>query len=559
MDLYTPNGTYLGEEPEVLFVCPKTLTNSRRLDLAVKFAYANKILGDLLPFGSIDPEYLYDCHIQMRTGGVEPNSVYRKQSTDDYKYYFQITIQDIKNNGFDANDPIKVSQKTGLILNGAHRLAAALALGVKKVPVVYDPVDLGREWDIQWFSRNGFSADELMFIAQMFAGITHKLINFAIIWPGQNWCEQEVLNYVFGLLKPFYVARHTLSLESSEFLFDVYSYDKGIEVGCYATNIIKKAERIKRASSNQFFVIAFEQDDFESALSVRESIRNKFGGISRFNFDVIHFGSSKEEVEHLRQILLSPSTMHSYSKRPRLSCKLRNYLLELNDWCSEKNIRKESLCIVGGAVYDLFGMKSCDDIDIVLPYSLRRNIFDDEAHNVSVNIDVVRYNYARQVAVGVKWTDDDLIFRNDLHTICRGFKFANFDIVFQRKRWSLRDKDISDISSTSEKYTGLVLHRDNRNESLPDLPESFDELAKLAESYHISGLLKEAADCYRRLCALFAEKSLGHEGLGVLAVHRGDYRSAINYLETAKQKGCGERSIELLQALKNKTSGKAHC
>lgn len=129
-----------------------------RLDIAVKLLYALDFLGKRQD-DALRARSLYREHIQQRTSGREPGS-HSKLSVEDYERSFQQLIRQMQTHGFHAHAAIPVSA-TGRILNGAHRLAAALALGIQNVPTFVVENETVYDWDMRWFLQHGFQPPAL--------------------------------------------------------------------------------------------------------------------------------------------------------------------------------------------------------------------------------------------------------------------------------------------------------------------------------------------------------------------------------------------------------------
>ncbi|WP_455886676.1 hypothetical protein [Pseudomonas rustica] len=142
------------------WVAPHTLWGVNRLDLAVKVFYALDHLqcGTDLPV-RVDAKNLYRRHIELRTGGREPGNLL-KQNIDAYERDFRRLIDSLAGGGFQARGAIPLSEQ-GLILNGAHRLASSLALGLTDVACFAVPQAPSYDWDMGWFLWHGFSAQEI--------------------------------------------------------------------------------------------------------------------------------------------------------------------------------------------------------------------------------------------------------------------------------------------------------------------------------------------------------------------------------------------------------------
>ena len=85
-----------------------------------------------------------------------------KLSLQDYLASAQTLYEDIKRAGFSPRYPIPVDPD-GELLNGSHRVALGLALGLKTIPVrlearyVWAP-----PWNTQWFINNSVNPDDLV-------------------------------------------------------------------------------------------------------------------------------------------------------------------------------------------------------------------------------------------------------------------------------------------------------------------------------------------------------------------------------------------------------------
>ena len=517
----------IGERGGIVYVDPAKLLTPDRLDIVVKVIYARFLLANVQSYSDSDPESLYESHIIARTGGVEPNAFYKKVTVADYKQHYCLLIRQIKENGFDESEPIVVSSRTGMVLNGAHRLAASIACGLNCIPVVYDTNAVGRRWDFDWFVRHGFSRRELREIALNYLELDRDHCNIALVWPSQQISPSRILDYLSRKGEVFYFEKLPLQAGVDEFIYDVYSYDKGVAVHARAENISEKAHRL-HARRGDVLLVAFRSADFDSTLALRDSLRSYFG--SQLNdgptFDLIHCPSTLGELDHLINIVFSPSTMSSYARRNSLSdnlvCKLEGLML----WMSQEGVSASDACVVGGAVLDLFGYKHCDDVDLVLPYVVRRRFCGSESRNVYEGIDIVGFNYSKK---GCKnwWSDDELIFYKDLFVVARGVKFADLSIIIERKRVGGRAKDAHDLRIVAEKDHGRFLDEEELlNYEVLAKKLSSEELMDNAQKEHLDGRLHLASSYYRALLHHDENNVVARMGLATCALQRGDIHEA---------------------------------
>jgi hypothetical protein len=83
-------------------------------------------------------------------------SCIKKSKPEDFERSFQDTIQSIRQNGFDSVVPISTAHYP---LNGAHWVAAAIALDVETLPVKMTTSDEWFRWDEAFFVNAGFDQE----------------------------------------------------------------------------------------------------------------------------------------------------------------------------------------------------------------------------------------------------------------------------------------------------------------------------------------------------------------------------------------------------------------
>ena len=267
--------------------------------------------------------------------------------------------------------------------------------------------------------------------------------NLGIVWP-TNINSLEILAELKNNSTVVYTKELKLS-SLKEFIFDVYSFDKGLKV-FKAKNILAKLERLSNQKENTVVLVEFKSKTFDDTIKIRNNIRKKFESkTSNPAFDIFHSATSLEEKKHLENIFFS-ATIDSYNERIELSQNLTNRLKTLKEWAVNTNTSLNDICIVGGAVLDLYGYKHCDDIDIVIMKTLRdKRNYGPRASMLVEGVDIVKNNYSKKEGIGKWYTDDDLITNPDLFVVARGIKFAKLEIVKERKNYSRRNKDLEDL------------------------------------------------------------------------------------------------------------------
>ena len=137
----------------------KALVTPRRYDLAIKWRF----FRHLIQGGDPQSVYAYRWHIEARKAANAKLNLGMdgKADTDAYVASAGALCRSMAYNGFDPACAVPVDPD-GELLNGAHRVACALALGIESVPVsgegrrVWAP-----EWGIDWFRANGMDEENL--------------------------------------------------------------------------------------------------------------------------------------------------------------------------------------------------------------------------------------------------------------------------------------------------------------------------------------------------------------------------------------------------------------
>lgn len=527
-------GALLPKQSGILYAEPKKLLSANRLDLIVKVIFARKILNSELRFSDEFVSMLYRKHIFLRTRGIEPNS--SKTSIIDYERYFLDVVRSINTNGLSASDPILLSEDGG-VLNGAHRLAAAIACEHPLVPYRVDYVSKSRTWDWIWFSDNCFGDDELSAIAETWLDIKKSESAIYIYWPTlRHKYEQIICDLTFSGSLVFQ-KEFNLGSGFDEFVYDIYSHQHGPKISFEQSHIREKINVLKRYGTSVLVVLAVMPSEAGSRVLDKDKSRTALHIPGLDVYNTLHAADSCDELDHIAKIVLNSQGMHNYISAKPVSRTLADNLSKLLSVCHELGI-DDRYVIVGGSVLDLHGIKSSHDIDIILDPDARRKLNISAAVSVSEDVDVVNENYWRQVPDLLKpqLTDMSTVHRVDLHTWRRGFKFLDLKWVLKKKVFSRRSKDLEDLKRLS-KNCQTVFSSESlsvKSSGITDLVDekigNLSDLISVAESCHLAGDLVGASYVYRKVVEVEPSHLAGNYGVSLCAYHRGDFRVCREYL-----------------------------
>jgi hypothetical protein len=433
-------GNWYGHD-EFTWVDPRDLVHPARLDVIVKYLYFRSIHSS-----APDPDAarLYGQHIARRTGGHEGD----KRTVADYHQAAARLMESIATEGFDTNHAVPIGAY-GFPEDGAHRLAACLALGR---PVA---VRRGRPtappWDYDWFKSRGFPADDLDWIVRTYARLSNR-IAVLIFWGPtlESWPTLMERLAVHGRV----VGWQDLALDPADLaslVHDVYAYTLGPRTN---ERIETKARALAQGPSTlRAVLLDAGQHGAESGVDlwtarVKADLRNSIGRGPDDFFNTVHASDSLDETRYLVDLLFNANSLRQLATRRGRGGRPQflEWLVEYRAALTGHDIRREDACIVGSAVLEAVGLREATDIDCIVAGHARREKFHNGIVALAADVDLVTAGYHRRSDDAPVVTDDGLVDDPRQHFFYRGFKFANPELVIDRKRQQARPKDLADVA-----------------------------------------------------------------------------------------------------------------
>ncbi len=434
---------------DVRCVQPKSLFSHNRLDLVVKYLYAKEILEK--PFNDYCKDVykdLYIRHILMRTMGEEPANAdgkYEKISAEDYIKSFESLVESIKLNGFSSEYPIPFDTNTGLPQNGAHRLAAAAALDKE---VYISNTEASLTWGYDWFIDNGFGVEDRQRVLKGFVDINAKDCAIFIVWnPLFKYFEniKSILEKDFNIVGDVELDFEDNYVAFTNSLLEIYQLNN-IKTGSDVT--IREKSKILQASYLSYKVVVVSLKNKERSVSelakrVKEQIREFFNHIiPKECFCTVHSSDGEEECRYLASVLLSPNNIKHLKLQPEADAhpEFERRIKNLPSFLPSIGIfDPKEVCVVGSGVMTALGVQKDSDSDFII----------DPKHRDRLGWDIVYLNDDYDIGISSKTSnrskdinDEILIYNSEYHFWYRGIKFANLDIIKDRKLFSNRPKDV---------------------------------------------------------------------------------------------------------------------
>ena len=145
---------------------PMKYVDEDSLDIIVRLLYVNDMIAGIR---NDRHEQMYRRLMMVQNGGSEPTenmiSGYfteysLKSGWEAFDQSFKALITSMQKQGFRRSDFIPLDNK-GRMINGRHRLAVAIALGIDVWTRQYDYDGIRLCFDRQWLADNGFTDDEI--------------------------------------------------------------------------------------------------------------------------------------------------------------------------------------------------------------------------------------------------------------------------------------------------------------------------------------------------------------------------------------------------------------
>lgn len=169
---------------DVFEVTAEALLLPQRFDVAIKAGHAQALLfgGDL---GFSRRHYIE--HMRAFNGLVEADGS-GKLGADRFVSEFEELVRDVSQQGLRPDCVLPISQD-GVILDGAHRLAACLMSG-QPVRVAITSVEVGPRFDADFFRDRGMSESGINFAVTKYVELDTSA-RMAIYWPAATGSAHE--------------------------------------------------------------------------------------------------------------------------------------------------------------------------------------------------------------------------------------------------------------------------------------------------------------------------------------------------------------------------------
>ncbi len=411
-------------EHQQLTLQPGCLLTSARFDVMAKYLYAKQ-----RQYGGAGAwaTHIYREHLKAFCDFKEGDGS-GKTSFDDYVANFIRLLDGFAANGFDADNSLLPVGRDNVMIDGAHRLAAALYYGSTVECVCFDVTP--DRYDYRYFRQRGMDPDVCDAMALEYCRLSHR-VKVAVVFPVAGLKLEHIIDLLGGQDCIVYAKDVVVSrLGRANLIRLLYAGEHWVADGRSETRGLRDhvENRFREESPVRF--LFFECVDADQARAAKEKIR-KLTDAGNYG---IHVNDSHRETLRIAETVLNRNSIHWLNHRQiartrvfdRLFATFRGRLL------SEAGLR-EVVCVDSSSVLAVYGLRDVNDLDYLCLPSVNLEFHGDEirCHNEE------NHYYNDSI--------EDIISDPRLHFYYEGIKFASLDVARRMKETRREQKDRLDI------------------------------------------------------------------------------------------------------------------
>jgi hypothetical protein len=351
------------ENYEIEWIDPVDLISVDRYDLCSKIPLARSII--MKDLHSADFNQALDLYLSVQTC---INNLYEslphRRGANDFLHNYQLLIEGMIQNSFDSNQSVLVLNKQGYLLNGAHRLAIAVALNYK-VPIIR--TEITREMNFSWIpvGNSQISLDNL-YLMNLEILKYNKNCRVFVSFEIQKNMNDVIYKYLEKGVRIVYSNQIMVSFNQLVNLnMEMYQHEKWFRSLENPTEItLSRASKISHNSCLVTVGILDISNHVELDL-LKKNIRDIFG-VGNYP---IHITSNWQESLYLGHVLFHKvSRSFLMYNNKVLSNRVWQKLLHLEsmriDW--RTSILRLGVAISGSTLLDIMGLRKSEDLDVVV-------------------------------------------------------------------------------------------------------------------------------------------------------------------------------------------------
>lgn len=414
----------ISPEHDTEIVTATQLLTPARFDLMAKVIYAkHRALGCGLSWAT----YVYREHLRIFNDFNEGDSS-GKNNFSDYQQCFDELLDSILSTGFNQNISMLPVGEGAQIIDGAHRLGAALVHNLT-VPVIHFDVSPDR-FDYHYFCKRGLAEEILDAMALEYCRLSPH-VKIAALFPVARQHLHTSVSLI-GKTKIIYEKKLTLTNRGrGNFIRLLYAGEHWVGDGRVETAGVRDHIENRFDHRQPVTLIFFEHEDLDTLQQVKHHIRMEIG----LGNHSIHISDSHTETCRIAEVVLNQGGRH-WLNHHRVK-KFPIFLQLLNSYKTclpTETLGRGQFCVDGSSVLASYGIRDVNDLDYLsLPSSASLH---SEQENISCH-NAESQHYEHRI--------EDLITDPRMHFYYQGLKFLTIEQLQYMKSSRNDPKDRLDI------------------------------------------------------------------------------------------------------------------
>jgi GR25 family glycosyltransferase involved in LPS biosynthesis len=410
------------------WIDPLKLLTYDRFDAMAKYIYAKYSLKN---YQTSWHRELYKSHLEkwIHFYNTEPLKI----GYLDFQQSFDLLIENLATNMFNPVYPIPINTLC-LACNGSHRIGICLAL---KIPV---KVVVQEGEDSPLMTADAFR--EMYHLKEKY--LDHMAFEYANLKKNTRIVSLFPIGYILRdqakkILSKYGIIVHYKDLwlsDSGCLEYIRLAYNGEWWTGSYLDNFKHsraKAELCFPKSLrlvNPVRVYLYECDSEFESRKAKEEIR----ALCNYGNESIHINDTHAQTKIIAATVFNENSIQFINtKRPNIYPHFDENLEKLKTFIEINNLDSELLCVDTGAVLGAYGLRECQDIDIIHKIELPKTYgsYEIDSHNSHL------HHHTKSL--------DELLFNPNYHFYYQGIKFVSLNLVREMKLNRYSDKDLKDI------------------------------------------------------------------------------------------------------------------
>lgn len=341
-------------EHELVEMRPGDLLSPMRLDVMAKYVYA-RLRRTGVPDGW--GAHVYGEHLRVWNGFKEGDQS-GKTTFADFRRSFDALLDIFAATGFDDRRSVLPVGIGNVLIDGSHRLAAALlhdspvkTAQFEMKPAVYDDT---------FFRKRGLDEDILDDLVLNYCRLEPR-VRIAVLFPVARSRDEDVLDRIREAGTLLY--RKTVFIEQggrANLIRLLYRNEPWLGPASAVTTGLLQHVNNRFAGHEPVKFVFFVSTDDAATRAVKERIRSLFS----LGNDSIHINDTFEQTLSVAECVLNRNSLHFLNyARPRAFRNFTKLFREMRQWMAEEGLDTANFCIDGSAVLSAYGLRDANDLD----------------------------------------------------------------------------------------------------------------------------------------------------------------------------------------------------